>query len=412
MTDYPVPAVAVIVVAAGSGSRLGRDQPKAFVPLAGRPILEHALTGVFGMSEAAQVIVVAPDAQLAEAATIAARVAGPAAAYLEVVAGGDSRQASVARGLAAVRPGVQVVLVHDAARALTPAGQSDAVVAAVRATGHGIVPGLPVVDTIKRVDADGTILGTVDREPLSAVQTPQGFPRAMLDAAFAWAATLPATDAAGRDLTDDAALVAAAGNPVGIVPGDPLAFKVTTAWDLNRAELLLGGTVPAPADPRVGTGMDVHAFDDTSELWLAGLHWPGERGLSGHSDGDAAVHAICDALLAAAGLGDVGQIFGTADPRLANAHGEVFLTETLRLIGAAGYRVGNVSVQIIGNRPKLAPRRIEAETLLAALLHAPVSVSATTTDALGFTGRGEGVAALASAVLYPSIQRPSPKLKQ
>ena len=412
MTDYPVPAVAVIVVAAGSGSRLGRDQPKAFVPLAGRPILEHALTGVFGMSEAAQVIVVAPDAQLAEAETIAARVAGPAAAYLEVVAGGDSRQASVARGLAAVRPGVQVVLVHDAARALTPAGQSDAVVAAVRATGHGIVPGLPVVDTIKRVDADGTILGTVDREPLSAVQTPQGFPRAMLDAAFAWAATLPATDAAGRDLTDDAALVAAAGNPVGIVPGDPLAFKVTTAWDLNRAELLLGGTVPAPADPRVGTGMDVHAFDDTSELWLAGLHWPGERGLSGHSDGDAAVHAICDALLAAAGLGDVGQIFGTADPRLANAHGEVFLTETLRLIGAAGYRVGNVSVQIIGNRPKLAPRRIEAETLLSALLHAPVSVSATTTDALGFTGRGEGVAALASAVLYPSIQRPSPKLKQ
>jgi 2-C-methyl-D-erythritol 4-phosphate cytidylyltransferase/2-C-methyl-D-erythritol 2,4-cyclodiphosphate synthase len=412
MTDYPVPAVAVIVVAAGSGSRLGRDQPKAFVPLAGRPILEHALTGVFGMSEAAQVIVVAPDAQLAEAETIAARVAGPAAAYLEVVAGGDSRQASVARGLAAVRPGVQVVLVHDAARALTPAGQSDAVVAAVRATGHGIVPGLPVVDTIKRVDADGTILGTVDREPLSAVQTPQGFPRAMLDAAFAWAATLPATDAAGRDLTDDAALVAAAGNPVGIVPGDPLAFKVTTAWDLNRAELLLGGTVPAPADPRVGTGMDVHAFDDTSDLWLAGLHWPGERGLSGHSDGDAAVHAICDALLAAAGLGDVGQIFGTADPRLANAHGEVFLTETLRLIGAAGYRVGNVSVQIIGNRPKLAPRRIEAETLLSALLHAPVSVSATTTDALGFTGRGEGVAALASAVLYPSIQRPSPKLKQ
>ena len=406
MTDSTsaTPLVAVIVVAAGSGTRLGLGEPKAFVNLAGKPLLAHALQTVLAMAEPVQVIVVSPEQRQNDArAIVEATGAAVTGVRVDVVVGGDTRQESVQRGLAALLPSVSVVLVHDAARALTPSGLADDVVAAVRRTGHGAIPGLAVSDTIKRIDADGVALGTVDRSELSAVQTPQGFPRSML---------VDAVADASPEMTDDAAIVAAAGHVVQVILGHPLAFKITTRADLDRAEHLLAAGTPtavpsptaAPAVPHIGTGLDVHRFDDESPLWLAGLHWPGERGLSGHSDGDAAVHAICDALLAAAGLGDIGGIFGVNDDRLVNAHGDVFLRETLSLITAAGFRIGNVSVQIIGNRPKLSPRRDEAQRYLSGLLGAPVNVSATTTDALGFTGRGAGLAAMASAVLMPLEQ--------
>ncbi|MFF2387600.1 2-C-methyl-D-erythritol 4-phosphate cytidylyltransferase [Agromyces sp. NPDC058104] len=407
-------AIAVIVVAAGSGTRLGHAEPKAFVPLGGGTVLAEAVSGVLAMRQAPHLVLVVPGDRVETARERFAADAGAAGASLDVVAGGASRQESVAAGLAVLPASVQTVLVHDAARALTPALLFDEVAAAVQARRHGIVPALDVVDTVKRVADDGRVIETVDRSSLRAVQTPQGFPRASLDHAYA---------TARDEFTDDAALVAAAGLVVETVPGDVRAFKITVPADLRRAEQLVaerraaaavgrpaagpadGGASEAahPALPRIGTGTDVHAFaDDDSPLWLAGLHWPGERGLSGHSDGDAAAHAVCDALLAAAGLGDVGSIFGTADVRFAGAHGEVFLAETRRLVEASGYVIGNVTVQIVGNRPKLAPRRDEAEALLSRVLGAPVSVAATTSDALGFTGRGEGVAAVATALIVPA----------
>ena len=382
------PRIAVVVVAGGNGSRLGAGIPKAFVEVAGTTVLGHALHSVFGMQEPAQVIVVSPETHIAEARAIAEAVAGPAASSLEVVVGGETRQQSVDAGLAKLLPSVQTVLVHDAARALTPPALFDSIVGEVDRRGHGAIPGLAVSDTIKRTDAAGGILETVDRSELSAIQTPQGFPRAHLVEAYA-----RATDGA----TDDAALVVAAGFDVSVVTGDPLAFKITTAWDLRRAQDLLASSA---GEPRVGIGTDTHAFDPSQELWLAGLRWPGEPGLAGHSDGDAVAHAITDALLSAAGLGDIGSVFGTSDPRFSGAHGEVFLTETRVALEAAGFRIGNVSVQLIGNRPRFSARRAEAEALLTSILGAPVSVAATTTDGLGFTGRGDGIAAIATAMIF------------
>ena len=375
MTDGPT--TAVVVVAAGSGTRLGSSVPKAFVRVAGRTLLDWAVEPVRALGASVQLIVVVPaaaDLELPDGAT--------------AVIGRNTRQGSVAAGLSVLDPTVTTVLVHDAARAFTPVLQFETVIEAVQATGAGVIPALPVTDTIKLTEA-GRALGTVDRSTLVSVQTPQGFPAAQLLAAYA---------AATEEYTDDAALFAAAGHDVSVVAGDADAFKITTPADLKRAEHL----VPSRSETgqiRTGIGIDVHAYDDESPLWLGGLHWPGERGLAGHSDGDALTHAICDALLSAAGLGDLGSRFGTDDPRFAGAHGEVFLAETVALVTGAGYTVVNVAAQVIANAPKVGPRRVELEARLSALVAAPVSVSATTSDHLGFTGRGEGVAVMATALL-------------
>lgn len=400
MTDHvpPLARTAVIVVAAGSGTRLAAGAPKAFVPLAGRTILQRALDGVFAAAPA-QVILVVPAGREAEAAAMAG--GRPA----QVVAGGDTRQQSVAAGFAVLAGDVDTVLVHDAARALTPAAQFAAVADAI-APGIGVIPALPVVDTLKRVH-DGVVVAPVDRAELAAAQTPQGFPRAELEAAYAQAAER------GVEYTDDAALFAAAGGAVHHVLGSEEAFKITTPHDLERARMIIdNASVPAsgrarraaeaPLVPRIGIGTDVHAFADGGTLRLAGLDWPGEPALEGHSDGDAVAHAIVDALLGAAGLGDIGQHFGTAHPEYAGAHGDVFLARTAGILAEAGYAIGNVSVQFQGNRPRFSARRDEAQRALSAALGgAPVAVSATTTDGLGFPGRGEGIAVTAVALVHP-----------
>ncbi|MFV0373240.1 2-C-methyl-D-erythritol 4-phosphate cytidylyltransferase [Microbacterium sp.] len=395
MTILAVPRVAVIVVAAGSGTRLSGAGPKAFVGLGEHSILRHALRGVFA-GPPAQVVVVAPSDRVGDARTEADEAAGSRGDLVTVVAGGQTRQASVAAGLGAVWPDVQTVLVHDAARALTPPDVFARVISAVASGQDAVLPVLPVVDTLKRVAAQ-TVVAAVDRADLASAQTPQGFRRDILDLAY--------RDATA-EFTDDAALVQAAGFPVFTVAGDERAFKITTPSDLERAESLVSPITPVhpavrSAAPRVGMGTDVHAFGGAGTLWLAGVEWPGERGLHGHSDGDAVAHAIVDAVLAAAGLGDIGTQFGTEHPEYAGAHAAAFLGRTRELVEAAGYRIGNVSVQVQANRPRFAARRAEAEQVLSAALGAPVAVSATTTDGRGFTGTGDGGAAFAVAVVLP-----------
>ena len=390
---------AVVVVAAGSGTRLGIGTAKAFVPVAGELMLARALEPLFALPSPTLVVVVAPAALLDDCRQVVATVAGAAVAYTAVVPGGADRHGSVEAGLAVLPDAVTSVLVHDAARCLTPAAQFERVFDAVAGSladgsAAGFVPALPVTDTVKRVDGD-VVVETVDRSALVGVQTPQGFPLAALRQAYA---------VSSQSETDDAGVFQAAGGTVRVVPGDADAFKITTPWDLGRAESIVRTRTGPGAQPdtRVGLGVDVHAFDAAGPCRVGLLDFPGEAGLAGHSDGDAVAHAVCDALLSAGGLGDIGGTFGTSDPAYAGAAGDVFVRGAVAMLASAGMVPVSVTVQVIGNRPRIGARRAEMQDALAAVVGAPVAVSGTTTDGLGFTGRGEGLAAIATAVIRPA----------
>ncbi len=376
--------LAVIVVAAGRGERLKASAPKAFVEINGQTILEHSLSPLSTLADLAQVVIAAPSTHLAEATEIANSVLSTDAT-LDVVVGGDTRQQSIANALAVISDDIEIVLVHDAARAFASASLFERIISAVRSTRASVVPALEIADTIKRVSGS-EVLETVDRSALRSAQTPQGFIAADLKRAYA---------NAGDDFTDDAALMQSQGKKVSFVAGEVEAAKITTPDDLSGVLSRLNGP------GRTGIGVDVHRFsaDATKKLFLGTIEWPGVPGLDGHSDGDAVSHAIVDALLSAAGLGDIGSNFGVDRPEFAGANGSVFLTETVRMVRAAGFEIVNASVQIIGNRPKVSTKRAEAETALTKLVGAPVTVGATTTDGLGFLGNDEGVAAVASALI-------------
>lgn len=392
------PSAAAILVAAGSGTRLGADIPKALVELGNVPLVVRAARALVESEVIGFLAVTAPPDHVREFTRLLAGALGPAPAVdVIVVPGGSTRQASVTAGLAVVPSRFDIVAIHDAARCLAPPQLVRDVVAAVQAGHDAVVPAIAVVDTIKEVDteADGLapVVRTPDRERLRAVQTPQGFRRAALERVHSQLRDLVATD--------DAAMIEAAGEAVYVIPGDERALKITVPADLDRAAALLAtGPVPV-ALPRTGIGVDVHKYDAdlARPMYLAGLHWPDESGLAGHSDGDVVAHAACDALLSAAGLGDLGQQFGTDDPRWRDAAGTDLLRHTAALVRAAGFEIGNVAVQLIAVRPRFGARRSEAEEALTRACGAPVTVSATTTDGLGLTGRGEGAAAIATALI-------------
>ncbi|MXW90237.1 MAG: bifunctional 2-C-methyl-D-erythritol 4-phosphate cytidylyltransferase/2-C-methyl-D-erythritol 2,4-cyclodiphosphate synthase [Rhodospirillaceae bacterium] len=377
-----VGACAAVIVAAGRGVRAGGDVPKQYARIGGEPVLRRTV-GVFAAHPAVSTVVavIHPDD-----AALARQAAGPARVHF--VDGGASRQESVYNGLKFLdNLDPEFVLVHDAARPFVTADIVGKCLDAARRHAAAAA-GVPMADTVKRTDEAGVVTDTIARDRLWRAQTPQAFRYRDLMAAH--------EAAAGRALTDDAAVAEAAGFAVAMSPGSEDNFKITAAEDLARADRIARAL--APRVTVVGHGFDVHAFGPGDHIVLCGVRIGHSRGLEGHSDADAALHALTDALLGALGEGDIGQHFPDSDPQWRGAASDRFVRHALGLAAAADGRLINLDLTIVCERPKLQPHYDAMKRSLCALTGLPparIGLKATTTEKLGFTGRGEGLAAQA-----------------
>ena len=371
--------IAGLLVAAGTGTRFGGDIPKQHVALLGRPVIRHAAEALLARCDLLQPV---GDAGAVHAALAALD-------HLPCVAGGAERQDSVRAGLEALAPHrPDIVLVHDAARPFIPSGTVPGLLAALERH-DGAIPAVAVGDTLKRVE-DGRIVATVPRDSLVRAQTPQAFRFSTLLAAH--------REAARSGATDDAALLEATGHPVAVVAGHEDNIKLTHPEDLVRLERLLAASM----QPRVGTGYDVHVLVEGRALILCGVAVPHERGLDGHSDADVGIHALCDAIYGALAEGDIGRHFPPTEGEWKDADSARFLRHAAGRIAARGGVLCNADVTLVCERPKITPHAPAMRARLAELLGTTtdrISVKATTSERLGFTGRGEGIAAQAAVSL-------------
>lgn len=379
--------IAVIIVAAGRGSRAGDGAPKQYRPLCGTPIIARTISAFQQALPTALILPVihGDDRDLYDAST------NGVSGLLDPVLGGKTRQESVRNGLNELSShDVEIVMIHDAARPFITSSVVQRLLAAIEADAKAVIPQVPIVDTIVRETANGS-RAAIDRTGLSAVQTPQVF---RFDAIHA------AHEAAEHsNYTDDATVFEAFGGSVQSVVGDIGNFKITTPNDFTRAEQQI---MTQLSDIRMGSGFDVHRFDDGDHVWLCGVKVPFTNSLKGHSDADVALHAITDAILAAIADGDIGAHFPPSDDKWRGADSSVFLEFAGERVKACGGAIGHLAVTIICEAPKIRPH-VEAmrnrigETL--GLEVSRISVQATTTEKLGFTGRGEGIAAQATATV-------------